>query len=201
MTSTSLHRRRRSNPVRLALLAAAGLGAGAGVAGYVVSSRTSGPPPADARPEPTGSGSAADAQPEPVSQGVRSERFALEDEWGAGPLDGAWWPESPEATQAVPDLLELLPDELRVSRVALPMPDWSDDRPKTLRLDDDRTIHLAWFAGMQRHTARITFETGDAVTVLVLPSDTEAGAASNVLSQVGDQRSREDLLAEAGVEV
>ncbi|MDQ1672821.1 MAG: hypothetical protein QOC98_1383, partial [Frankiaceae bacterium] len=36
--------------------------------------------------------------------------------------------------------------------------------------------------------------------VLVLPPDTEAETASNVLSQAAEQRSREDLLAEAGLE-
>lgn len=137
---------------------------------------------------------------ETVSRGVRSDRLVLEEEWGAGPLDGAWWPDSEEAARAVPGLVEALPDTLGpVSRLALPMPDWSADQPKTLQLEN-RTIHLAWFAGMQRHTARITFESGDAVTVLVLPSDTEAEAASNVLSQAGGERSREDLLADAGVE-
>jgi hypothetical protein len=135
------------------------------------------------------------------SRGVRSDRLVLEDQWGAGPLDGAWWPDSEDAVRAVPGLVEALPDTAGpVSRLALPMSDWSDDQPKTMQLED-RTIHLAWFAGMQRHTARITFESGDAVTVLVLPTDTEAETASNVLSQAGEQRSREDLLAEAGVEI
>jgi hypothetical protein len=229
MTRTPrLRRRPGRGPVGLALLAAAGIGVG--VARYIVARPSGpAPSDARPKPAPQSSPSdsqesesvrpgGADseaaavsdskddadsdgkAEAQPIQQGVRTERLFLEEEWGSGPLDGTWWPDSPDAAQAVPGLVEALPGELRVSRLALPMPDWSDDQPKTVRLDDDRTIHLAWFAGMQRHTARITFETGDAVTVLVLPSDTEAEAASNVLSRAGEQLSREDLLAEAGVD-
>ncbi|MDQ1632617.1 MAG: hypothetical protein QOC80_2589 [Frankiaceae bacterium] len=216
MTRTPNLRRRRRGRARLLLLAAAGLGAAAGAAGWVVS-RSSGSTSAAERPKPAPAPETTDSTPpstdsddapvqeqgqeqEAPSRGVRSDRLVLEDEWGAGPLDGAWWPDSEDAVRAVPGLVEALPDTVGlVSRLALPMSDWSDDQPKTLQLED-RTIHLAWFAGMQRHTARITFESGDAVTVLVLPPDTEAGTASNVLSQAAEQRSREDLLAEAGLE-
>jgi hypothetical protein len=130
---------------------------------------------------------------------VQTERLTVHREPGTGALDGAWWPSSSTAADVIPDLVGELPDELgRVSRVALSMADWSDEQPKTVPVGD-RPVRLAWFAGMARHTARVTFENDEAITVLVLPPDTEQEAASSVLSTVGESRSRSELLAEAGL--
>lgn len=132
---------------------------------------------------------------------VRAERVSLDAELGIGAVDGAWWPRSDRAADEVPELLEALPEDLgRVLRIALRMDDWSEDRPRVVSVDG-HPLHLAWFAGMRRHTAHLTFE-GDATAVLLLvPSETDEAAAREVLDAVGDERSREDLLARAGVEL
>jgi hypothetical protein len=131
---------------------------------------------------------------------VSSDRFSLDHEVGVGAVDGAWWPNTDEAPEAVPQLLKEFPEELgRVTRVALNTSDWSDDQPKTVPVDD-RSVHLAWFSGMHRHTARVTFENDDPVVLLVLPPSTDEQAARHVLEAVGEERSRRDLLAEAGIE-
>jgi hypothetical protein len=125
---------------------------------------------------------------------VSSDRFSLDHEVGVGAVDGAWWPNTDEAPEAVPQLLKEFPEEL--GRVTS---DWSDDQPKTVPVDD-RSVHLAWFSGMHRHTARVTFENDDPVVLLVLPPSTDGQAARHVLEAVGEERSRRDLLAEAGIE-
>lgn len=132
---------------------------------------------------------------------VNAERVSLDAELGLGAVDGAWWPRSDRAADEVPELLEALPDDLgRVLRVALRMDDWSDDQPRVVQVDG-HPLHLAWFAGMRRHTAHLTFEGEASAVLLVLPSDTDEAAAREVLDAVGEERSREDLLSRAGVEL
>jgi hypothetical protein len=145
------------------------------------------------------SSTSSDSSSEGGDRTVRTDRLTV-DEIGTGDLDGVWWPSSTTAADAVPQLVGDLPDGLgRVLRIALPMPDWSDEKPKTVTVDD-RPVHIAWFTGMRRHTARVTFDTDAIITVLVLPPDTEQDAASNALNANAEERSRSHLLETAGVE-
>lgn len=131
---------------------------------------------------------------------VHTERLTVDEAIGTGPLDGAWWPTSQQASEAVVGLVEDLGDAFgRVTRIALPMKDWSDERPKTVQVDG-RAVHLAWFAGMRRQTARVTFESDEAITVVVLPVDSDKDAAASALSAAAEDRSSADLLQEAGAE-
>lgn len=132
---------------------------------------------------------------------VQAERVSLDGEIGPGAVDGAWWPRSDRAADEVGELAEALPDDLgRLQRVALSMDDWSDDQPRAVHVFG-HPLHLAWFTGLRRHTAHLTFEGGHEADLLVLPSDTEDAAAREVLEAVGKDRSRTDLLARAGIDL
>jgi hypothetical protein len=147
-------------------------------------------------------GEAGQGAPEKSSSGfrVQTDRLTVDDELGTGPLDGAWWPSSATAADVVTELVSALPDDLgRVIRISLCMTDWSEDQPKSVPVEDGQ-VHLAWFTGMQRHTARITFEDDEAITVLVIPPDTEQETAASLLKSAAEDRSRSELLAEAGIE-
>lgn len=124
---------------------------------------------------------------------VSTDRLTL-DEIGAGDLDGVWWPTTTTAAEAIPQLVNDLPEGLgRVTRIALPMPDWSDEQPKTVTVDDHQ-VHVAWFTGMRRRTARVTFDTDVSATVLVLPPDAEQDTATEALKASAEERSRSGLL-------
>ncbi len=158
---------------------------------------TSGAQSVPASPETRQQETSPDADPpdaDPPDRTVRAERLTV-DEIGSGELDGVWWPTSATATEAVPQLVDDLPDGLgRVQRVALPRADWSDEQPKAATVGG-RPLRLAWFDGMRRHTARITFDTDAVITVLVLPPDTEQDAAESALRASAEERSRSQLLS------
>jgi Family of unknown function (DUF5994) len=126
---------------------------------------------------------------------VQTDRLTVDERFGTGALDGAWWPTSSTAADAVPELVGELADAVgRVTRIALSMPDWTDEKPKTVHVRD-HVVHLAWFAGMPRHTARVTFEEGEVITLLLVPPETEQDTASAVLATAAEDRSL-SLLAE-----
>jgi hypothetical protein len=155
---------------------------------------------ADVSAAPASRASETDAEEAPSTDGFRvhTERLTVDETLGTGPHDGAWWPTSENASEAVVGLVQDLGDHFgRVTRIALPMSDWSDEQPKTVQVDG-RSVHLAWFAGMQRRTARVTNERDEAITVVVLPVDSEKEAASSALSLAAEDRSSADLLQEAG---
>jgi hypothetical protein len=145
-------------------------------------------------PEATPADGGADSQ-------VRAERVSLDGDLGEGATDGAWWPRSDRAADEVAELLDALPDELgRVQRVALSMADWSDERPRVVPVAG-HPLHLAWFAGMRRHTVHLTFEYDHTAVLLVVPADADESAARAVLDAEGEKRTDQELLAGVGVEL
>lgn len=100
-------------------------------------------------------------------------------------LAGAWWPHS---SDAVTELQGLLPDAGehlggRVTRVSLNMDAWGPDQPRRLRVGGE-IVRLGWFHSLDPTT--VTFRRGSdaAVTLFVVPPDSDAERANQLLLDV-----------------
>lgn len=97
-------------------------------------------------------------------------------------LAGAWWPRTRDATTELRALLPAVSEGLggAVTRVSLNIDAWNADQPRRLRVG--RTlVKLGWFHTLDRTT--VTFSRGGdpRLTVVVIPSNWNSSAASELL--------------------
>jgi len=117
-----------------------------------------------------------------------------------GPLDGAWWPRSRDLELELADLVDHFPHEVgHIARAIFSRPDWltSPHRVKIGR----GIMRTGSFPKDDTHVMLLKLSTGRQLAVLVVPPDTEAEAAREIMgtaSSPSNRRSAADLLARAG---
>ena len=118
-----------------------------------------------------------------MSTQVPSPRFALRAVPDRGLADGAWWPESRSLGDELTGLFSLWPAEAgRIVRVLYSPPDW-DDRPRSVAVPG-RRIKTGSFPRDDTHQLTLSMLDGRRRSITVIPSDTPADVAGDVLDAV-----------------
>jgi Family of unknown function (DUF5994) len=99
-----------------------------------------------------------------------------------GAVDGAWWPESRNATAELPGLIAGLDSRpgVHVRRLSVHIAEW-DDIPRRLRAGGNHVIRVDWFTTIPRHTISVTADGNDTISLLVIPPGTAAAPAQAAL--------------------
>ena len=106
---------------------------------------------------------------------------------------GAWWPEGRQLSEELGHLLELWPaQEGRVARVLYSPPDW-DDHPRSVAVAD-RRIKTGSFPRDDTHQLTLSLLDGTRRTIIVIPADTSAHDAQEILDGVGGESGADDHL-------
>lgn len=110
-------------------------------------------------------------------------RFALRPILDRALPDGAWWPESRSLDEQLGGLFALWPAEAgRIVRVLYSPPDW-DDHPRSVAVAG-RRIKTGSFPHDDTHQLTLSMLDGQRRSITVIPSDTGADAAGDVLDAV-----------------
>jgi hypothetical protein len=135
---------------------------------------------------PTGSTSS------PTTTGRVPLRIRLDNSFQAGPLDGAWWPQSRDLQEEAADLVDHFPHLLgRIDRLLVSRPDWDAVRgtPSARRIQAARgAVKVGSFPSDDTHLMIVKLSSGQRLRLLVVPSDTEPGLASSVMERAADDR-------------
>jgi Family of unknown function (DUF5994) len=119
-----------------------------------------------------------------------------------GHVDGAWWPRSRDIAAELPALLATLAVRLGdVLRVSYNLTEW-DSAPRRI-ISGGRQIRLDGFISRPAHTVDVLAADKRRLTLLVVPSHTDAAAAHKTMMLAADRdnsQTVDDLLA-AGVSV
>lgn len=101
-----------------------------------------------------------------------------------GPVDGAWWPRSRDATAELPGLIAAVDRRLgrNTFRVNLALTAW-DNIPRRIPVPG-RTIKVAWFRTIDPLTVSLTIAGAENLILVVIPPDTSAATAHNALANV-----------------
>ncbi|GAB2747702.1 DUF5994 family protein [Amycolatopsis magusensis] len=119
-----------------------------------------------------------------------------------GYVDGAWWPESRDLVRELPALLTVLGVRLHgVERFTYHLETWPGT-PRKVRVGDE-VVRAEGFRTQPADTVTAIGSSGERVTLLVVPPDTEAEFAHDVLMTAahrGNNDSIASLLAAPGGE-
>jgi len=97
-----------------------------------------------------------------------------------GRVDGAWWPHSDVLAIEVPDLLAVLSVRLGpVSDVLYKLTEWV--KPPSKMEVGDRFVRLAGYQHQPDHTIEVVGLGGKRVVLLMVPADTPADQAHEIL--------------------
>ncbi len=111
---------------------------------------------------------------------THATRFALSPVRDRATPAGAWWPESRSLGDQLGHLFALWPPEQgRITRVLYSPPDW-DDRPRSVAVPG-RRVKTGAFPHDDTHQLTFTMLDGQRRAITVIPSDTPAGQAAEVL--------------------
>lgn len=118
-----------------------------------------------------------------------------------GSIDGAWWPQSTDLQTEAADLVDHVdPDVGRVARLLYSRPDWStpEDGANLRRIHAARgPVKAGSFPGDDTHTMVAVLLSGRRLRLVVVPSETPAEAAEDILaraSRPGNEETARGLL-------
>lgn len=139
--------------------------------------------------------------PSSATQGRAPLRLRLDHDAARGGLDGAWWPHSRDLARESADLVDQFPTGIgRVARLLYSGPDWDHhgEGPQVRRIRTEHgSVKLGSFPTDDTHVMVVTLASRERLQLLVVPHDTEAGAAEQAMTAAadeGDTRSAEKLL-------
>ncbi|NGN94942.1 hypothetical protein G5C66_19665 [Nocardioides sp. KC13] len=124
---------------------------------------------------------------------VRAElRIRLDNSFQAGPVDGAWWPQSRDLQTEAADLVDHFPHRIgRISRLLFSRPDWDSivGQPSIRKIRAARGIvKVGSFPSDDTHIMILAMATGDRLRLLVVPHDTAPELAARIMEQAADDR-------------
>jgi hypothetical protein len=126
-------------------------------------------------------------------------RLELAEEFGHGPLDGAWWPRSDDLQQEVADLVDHFPRG-RIDHLVYSRPDWTHGaaRVRTTR----GSIKLGSFPRDDTHVVLLSLASHRIVRLLVVPAATDTASAHLMMDRAAEPANRADAaeLLRKGVE-
>jgi hypothetical protein len=118
-------------------------------------------------------------------------RLAISPAVGRGRLDGAWWPATDDLAVELPYLVEHLPASLgRVTRVVYSRAGWKT-APRRITLSAERSVRVAPFAGVNTHRMLVQMGRGLIAQILVVPPQTGAAEAADMIHDAADPDNRQ----------
>ena len=118
---------------------------------------------------------------------------------GAGPLDGAWWPRSRDLEAELADLVDHFPAEAGyISRAIFSRPDWKTSPRKVMV--GRGYLKTGSFPSDDTHVLLLKLSSGEQLKVFVVPPDTAADAARDLMATATastNRRTGPELLARA----
>lgn len=100
-------------------------------------------------------------------------------------LDGAWWPRSSDPAVELPGLVLALAARHGPIRQLMLSSGFWDSRFRRLVVGDAK-VRMGWFATLDPALLIATTAGGDRIDLLVVPPDTEAGAARRAMTIAAD---------------
>lgn len=132
-------------------------------------------------------------------------RLAVNDGPHAGPLDGAWWPQSRDLGVEAADLVDHFPGLVgHVSRLLYSRPDWDPESSgSALRKIRARRgfVKVGSFPSDDTHLMVVLLSSGTRLRLVVVPSAFSDAEAAHVMEAAADEASRQtaaELLDVAG---
>ncbi|HET7667541.1 MAG TPA: DUF5994 family protein [Mycobacterium sp.] len=100
-------------------------------------------------------------------------------------LAGVWWPRTRDAATELHALLPAVTDRVGgpVTRVSLNIGAWKGDQPRRLHVGET-LVKLGWFNTMNPATLSVGRHGQDRLIVAVIPVDTDASAAGELLHRL-----------------
>ncbi|WP_278255280.1 DUF5994 family protein [Nocardioides convexus] len=121
-------------------------------------------------------------------------RLAVADGVHAGPLDGAWWPQSRDLAVEGADLVDHFPDPVgHVARLLYSRPDWEPDASgAALRKIRARRgpVKVGSFPSDDTHVMVAVLSSGVRLRLVVVPSVFGDHEAARVMSAAADEANR-----------
>lgn len=118
-------------------------------------------------------------------------RISLDNSFSSGPLDGAWWPQSRDLQEEAADLIDHFPHRVgRISRLLYSRPDWdSGGGASTHKIRAARGfVKVGSFPSDDTHLVVLSMASGYRLRLLVVPHDTDAERAEEIMEQAADDR-------------
>ena len=112
-------------------------------------------------------------------------RLSLSPDFGAGLLDGAWWPRSHDLPCESADLVDRFPvDRGRIDRLVYSRPDWTEG---ARRIQVARgTVKAGCFPRDDTHVMLLSMSSRSVVRLFVVPPDTADADAHAVMTRAAD---------------
>jgi hypothetical protein len=127
-----------------------------------------------------------------------ARRFAVRSTFDQHQPDGAWWPRSRTLADQLDDLFSAWPPHAgRILRVLYSPPDW-DDRPRSVAVAG-RRVKTGSFPRDDTHQLQLTVGAGVRRIITVIPPETAARAAHDILTAVAADRPVDTSRAEQAV--
>ena len=119
-------------------------------------------------------------------------RIRLDNSFSSGPLDGAWWPQSRDLQEEAADLIDNFPHRVgRISRRLYSRPDWDSDAGASSahKIRAARGfVKVGSFPSDDTHLVVLSMASGYRLRLLVVPHDTDAERAEEIMEQAADDR-------------
>lgn len=116
-----------------------------------------------------------------VVVGDVAPRLAMTPVLGRGPFDGVWWPRTLRLADELPGLIAALASvDDTIYRVSVNGDAWSDI-PSRLPRPVRPAVRVSWYRTLDPHVVTVGGETRPPIRLLVIPPDTAAGAAGEML--------------------
>jgi Family of unknown function (DUF5994) len=111
----------------------------------------------------------------------------------ASRLDGAWWPRTTDAREALTELLPVVGAHVGgvVVRVSLNMTAWGAEQPRRIRLAG-ALVRLGWFTTLDPDVMTLGPTTHDRRTLLVVPADLPAAAGQAIMQRLAKAKAWPD---------
>lgn len=135
--------------------------------------------------------SAVIPQPAPAhTTGPRPLRVRMDNGFTSGPLDGAWWPRSRDLHTEVADLVDHFPPHSgQIARLLFTRPDWNG---QSVSHSDHKVlcargpVNVGSFPHDDTHRVVLVLQSHERLTLLVIPPNTAAHVADELLRQASD---------------
>ena len=102
-----------------------------------------------------------------------------------GLLAGSWWPRTRDLERELANLVDHFPSEVgHVSRAVFSRPDW-DTAPRSVQVGRGR-MKTGSFPRDDTHVMVLTLSTRRRLSLMVVPPDTEEGAARDLMTKASD---------------
>lgn len=117
-------------------------------------------------------------------------RLSMADGFHAGPVDGAWWPQSRDLKVEAADLVDHFPGQAgHVSRLLYSRPDWDPSSGAAVRKVRVRRgfVKVGSFPSDDTHLMVVVLASGTRLRLVVIPNSFDDDEAGRVMAAAADE--------------